>query len=192
MGDQFQMLVDPVVAEDEAGDLCQVIIDRFRQLELIVGELDPDAGYKPGPGVAHFYRPRAGKRGFPYELIMNGVESHVGRDLNVWAFGPVCQGFDCPHCREHFPQTDKDFFRAASDAIGRWFDRSDSFDLACPRCGQRTAITRWQCTPPLGFGNLSFQFWNWPRLDYPEWQIDLRKVVADVTGHPIIATYGKI
>lgn len=191
MGERFHMLVDPIVSEDDAGDLCDAVIAHFQQIELIVVELGLD-GYKPGPALAHLYRAREGSRGFPYELINNGVEPHVGRDFNPYAFGPFCQGFDCPNCHQHFPETDRDFCRAVSDALGQWFDRSNSFDLACTRCSKKTAITEWQCTPPLGFGNLSFRFWNWPRLDAPEWQIDLRKVVADVTGHPIVATYGKI
>jgi hypothetical protein len=191
MSDHFQMLVDPVVDEDQAGDLCGAVVDRFRGLGLIVGELGPE-GYKPGPALTHLYRPREGERGFPYELVSNGVEPHIGRDLNAWAFGPVCQGFDCRYCHHHFPETDKAFFRAASDAIGQWFDRSDSFDLTCPRCSKQTPITEWRCIPPLGFGNLSFQFWNWPQLDAPEWKIDLRTLVADITGHPVVATYGRI
>jgi hypothetical protein len=44
----------------------------------------------------------------------------------------------------------------------------------------------------LGFGNLSFTFWNWPPLDKPSWKIDIPARVKEVTKHKLVSTYGHI
>ena len=58
--------------------------------------------------------------------------------------------------------------------------------------GEKHSVTEWRFKPPLGFGNLSFRFWNWPPLDSPSWRIDIPALVRDVTGHRIVSTWGRI
>jgi hypothetical protein len=65
-------------------------------------------------------------------------------------------------------------------------------ELYCPLCGQGRSITEWKCTPPLGFGHLSYRFWNWPPLDSPSWKLDIPRLLREITGHTIVHTYGRI
>jgi hypothetical protein len=196
MGTYFEMLVDPVVGELEARDVCDAVVTRFRQLGIIEGDLDPECalggeGYRPGPRALDLYKPKEGQW-HPLNYKDHGVEPIVRRNFNYWAIGPVCKGFECPHCRAKIPESDGEFVSAVCEAVVPWLKGSDLGSVACPRCATKTAITNWHCKPPLGIGNLSFSFWNWPNFDAPEWQVDLRKVVAEITGHPVVHTYGKI
>jgi hypothetical protein len=54
------------------------------------------------------------------------------------------------------------------------------------------SVLEWDWMPPLGFGYLSFSFWNWPPLDAPGWRIDIPAIIGEITGHRIVSTYGHI
>jgi hypothetical protein len=62
----------------------------------------------------------------------------------------------------------------------------------CLKCRKSRPIHEWQCKPPLGFGNLSFRFGNWPPLHSPAWKINIPAIVRDVTGHTIVETHGHL
>jgi hypothetical protein len=59
-------------------------------------------------------------------------------------------------------------------------------------CGNASRLSNWHSRPPLGFGNLSFQFWNWPPLDLPGWTLDIPELVRQITGHSIVISWGRI
>ncbi len=196
MSDSFEMLVDVDATLDEADGLQRAVIDRFRTLGLITGELDPDCvlggrGYHPGPAIPQFYD-RDEREGAFWELRTCGVEPQVRRSYNFWALGPACEGLTCPACRTTVKPLNDEFGDAVGEALGEWDNESGPALLTCPQCSQSQTITEWQCHPPLGFGNLSFRFWNWPPLDLPSWKIDIAGIVREVTGHRIEATHGHL
>lgn len=193
MSDNFEMLVDVDAAAEEAKDVARAVLDRFRKLGWITGQADSECvlggeGYRPEPAIADWYK--LPKREYPFwKLHTCGVEPRVGREFNAWALGPVFQGFICPSCAAEFGDELGD---SVGDAISEWWHESGPALVACPKCRMEHSITEWQCKPPLGFGNLSFTFWNWPRLDSPSWVIDIAGIVRDITGHRIVRTYGHI
>jgi hypothetical protein len=64
----------------------------------------------------------------------------------------------CPECSTTFQPQD-----GWVDAVGAWFDGGDDARYACPSCGRDQALRDWTGPWPWGFGNLGFEFWNWPR-----------------------------
>ncbi len=196
MSENFEMLVNADVTVEDAEELKELVLARFRELELIAGEANEDCvlggvGYRPGPAISRLFR--SDDQNFPFrELLTCGVEPKVGREFNYWAYGPSCEGYACPRCEAKFDSDDEELQETLSTAIGEWVDQSGLANVTCPRCTEDVPITDWRCDPPLGFGNLSFTFWNWPRLDSPSWQIDIPAIVREVTGHRIILTNGHI
>ncbi len=196
MSDNFEMLVDVDATSEEAEQLASAVIDRPRNLGLIRGSLNSDCvlgkmGYRPGPAVPDSYvlEPREGRF---WELHTCGVEPKIGRGFNMWALGPVCEGLICTSCRFHVQPFDAELGDAVGEAINEWLKQTGPALVRCPRCHQQRSIAEWECKPPLGFGNLSFTFWNWPPLNSSEWKIDIAAIVRDCTGHTIVRTYGHI
>lgn len=66
----------------------------------------------------------------------------------------------CPECLQARP-FDEAWEARASD----WVQHADQTDLECPHCGEITPVEDWAYDPPLGFGNLSVTFWNWPSIN---------------------------
>ena len=87
------------------------------------------------------------------------------RDFNHWAYGPSCEGYSCPLCNQEFEPDNEDLADVLSEAIGQWIEQSGPALVPCPSCKGHVPVTEWRCQPPLGFGNLSVVFWNWPPLD---------------------------
>ncbi|HVS34489.1 MAG TPA: hypothetical protein VMS17_02840 [Gemmataceae bacterium] len=196
MSDNFEMLVDVEATSENAERLSRAVLDRLRQLDLIVGEANADCvlggtGYRPGPAVPSLYI--CGEReGRFWELRTCGVEPKVGRSFNYWALGPVCEGFTCSQCRAVLEPFGAEFGDFVGKAFGEWLDRRGPGLLRCPRCAGERSIAEWQCKPPLGMGYLSFRFWNWPPLNSPEWKVDIGAIIREATGHKIVRTYGHI
>jgi hypothetical protein len=196
MSDNFEMLVDADATLEEAESVSRSVLNRFRELAWISGQASADcvlggSGYRPSPAIADAYRLQPRQHPF-WTLATCGVEPQVGRGFNEWALGPVCEGFTCPSCAAEFDPFDDAFEDGTGTAIGEWIGQSGPALLRCPGCAKSQPITEWQCEPPLGFGNLSFRFWNWPSFDSPFWKIDIIDVVREVTGHAIVRTYGHI
>lgn len=196
MSDSFQMLVDADATADEAAAVARRVLTRFRKLGLIAGRATSacvlgGTGYRPGPAIATSFRLPKGYHPF-WELRTCGVEPTVGRSCNLWAVGPVCEGFTCPACAAAIEPFLEPFIDGLLQAVGEWENESGPALVRCPECQKERAVTEWECAPPLGFGNVSFRFWNWPALNSPGWQIDIACVVREVTGHTIIQTHGHI
>jgi hypothetical protein len=197
MSDHFQMLVDVDATVKEAAPLSLALVDRFRLLGVITGEANSECvlggeGYRPGPTISGLYELRKSEGRF-WELSTSGVEIHVGRGFNVWALGPAYHWFVCPSCEAEIDLFADDVSRHAVDkALNDWCSGVDSPLVGCPKCRTSCSIIVWRCKPPLGFGNLSVRFWNWPRLDAPAWKIDLATILREVTGHTIVSTFGKL
>lgn len=196
MSDNFEMLVDVDASSEDAERLANHVVDRLRNLGLISGSLSGDCvlggtGYRPGPKVPDSYvlEPREGRF---WELRTCGVEPKIGRGFNMWALGPVCEGLTCTSCRFHIQPFDDELEESVGKAINEWLEQTGSALVRCPRCCQQRSIAEWECKPSLGFGNLSFTFWNWPPLNSSSWEIDIAAIVRDCTGHTMVRTYGHI
>jgi hypothetical protein len=191
------MLVDVEATLEEVNALSSAVLGSFREMRLITGEANDDCvlggeGYRPGPALSSLYV--LGQHELPFwTLITSGVERRVGRHFNEWALGPVCEGLTCPACGADF-KTFGDACNATNigASIGEWFHQSGPALVRCPKCDKSRCVTEWQCKPPLGFGNLSFSFWNWPPLDSAAWKIDIKRLVEGITGHKLVSTYGHI
>jgi hypothetical protein len=196
MGTNFEMLVDVDVTAEHAEALCHAVLNRFRELRLITGKANDECvlggqGYPPGSAVANLYKRE--EREYPFwEAATCGVEPEVGRGFNAWALGPVFKGFFCPSCGAQVEPLGGEMGNSVGKVIREWLDASGPALVACPKCRRKHRISQWHCKPPLGFGNLSFRFWNWPPLNSPAWGIDIAGVVRDISGHTIIRTYGHI
>jgi hypothetical protein len=196
MSDNFQMLVDPDATLEEANQLRDAVLNRFREMRLITGTATGECvlggkGYRLGPAVPKLYILKRNECAF-WELTASGVEPKVGRHFNIWAVGPDFQGLTCPKCDGQFEALDDAFKDVFGQALGDWYHQSGPALFPCPRCGKTPSVTEWHCKPPLGFGNLSFTFWNWPPLDSRAWKIDIMALVEEITGHKLVSTHGHI
>jgi hypothetical protein len=196
MSDNFEMIVDSDVTIDDAGRVGKSVVAMLREHGLITGKANAKCvldgkGYRPGPGISQAYKLGEDEAPF-WELHTSGVESRVGRSFNQWALGPSCEGFVCPACEATFGPDDDELGSVLADAIEQWVEESGPALAACPRCHAEVPVTQWRCDPPLGFGNLSFVFWNWPPLNSPGWQIDILDLVRRLTGHTVILSHGHI
>lgn len=193
MSDTFEMLADATVSAEDAERVSLAVLTRFREMGLIAGDAKEEcvlggSGYRPGPAVSHSYQLEPQESEF-WTLVTCGVEPHIGRGFNEWALGPVFEGMTCPACSS----TTEDFGgEELWSAISEWLSQSGSGLVQCPKCATRLPITELQCDPPLGFGNLSFRFWNWPPLDSSAWKINIPAIIGEATGHNIIHTWGRI
>lgn len=196
MSDNFEMLVDVDVTIDEAEEVMRVVLEKLQNVGLITSQSDRECtfggdGFKPGPSIQDAYVLGKNEGAF-WELRTCGVEPQVGRHFNDWALGPVCEGFECPTCGASIEPFDESFQDALGTAICAWTDQSGSLLVSCPKCQSDHPVTDWPCKPPLGFGNLSFRFWNWPPLTSSSWTTDVSAIVGEATGHTIVRTYGHI
>ncbi len=196
MSDHFQMLVDEDVTLDEAPAVSANVITALRDRELITGDLTPDCvlggnGFRIGQAIPTIYTLQANECRF-WDLATSGIEPSIKRSFNYWALGPSCEYLVCPNCDQKHEEFDSPFGDAVFEAVGQWHDQSGAAIVSCPSCGNKAQITDWQSKPPLGFGNMSFHFWNWPPFDLPNWKLDIPALFHEITGHSIVITWGDI
>jgi hypothetical protein len=196
LSDNFEMLVDAEVTLGQADMVKQRILAMLHHHELIVREADMECalgglGYRPGPAVHKIYELTESELPF-WDQITCGVELRVGRDFNHWAYGTSCEGYSCPLCSQKFEPEDEDLAEVLAEAIGEWIEQSGPALVLCPSCTREVPVADWRCTPPLGFGNLSVVFWNWPPLDSRSWRIDIPELIHQATFHPLIRTLGHV
>lgn len=184
MGDWFQTVVDRDVGPDEAEALAlqvrQWLVERG-----IVGPaatdcvLGADEGYPPGP---NFLLAIDGPDHRLREMSVNGLQIVVGRTVFDSGQGDI--RIDCPGCGKAID--DSDALEEGGRAIGEWYDGEEGM-LRCPHCGGEAPVTECLFDPPWGFGNLGFQFWNWPPLH--------KTFVVELTerlGHRTVLVEGKL
>lgn len=196
MSDNFEMLIDPEVSLAEATALAQQVVTMLRDRRLIIGELSTDcvlggAGYPVGPAVREIYQ-LAPNEGEFWTLLTSGVEPVIRRTCNLWALGPSCEMFVCPMCDTTHADLTGQLGDRIFAAIDHWQQQEGDTKVTCTNCNAACQITEWHSKPPLGFGNLAFRFWNWPPFDSSSWTVDLPQLFRDVTGHPIVRSWGHI
>jgi hypothetical protein len=196
MSQGFQMLVDQDVKAGEASDLLARVLHRYREERLIMGEANAACvlggeGYRPGPAIRKVYKLKESEIPF-WELNTCGIEPQVGRQFNYWAYGPSCEGFSCPLCEAEYAPGDERVSDRLSDAVSQWAQESGPSVVRCAVCDREVPLTEWLWRPPLGFGNLSIRFWNWPSFRSPGWRINFQEITEGATGHKLIYTYGRV
>ena len=192
MSEAYEQLVDVEVSVKEAPAAAKKVLARLRELGLIAGRLNKrcvlgESGYPAGPAIAKYCR---FEKDF-VELTNSGVETFIGRHFNVGALVDF-HGLDCPACYTTTGPYEKRFGDAITRAVAEWTEQTGKAELTCPACKKKIPFTQWKCYPDLGFGNLSFTVWNWPQLDGANWKIDIPGIVAEVTGHKIVRTSGRV
>lgn len=196
MSDSYERVVDIQVSAEDAPALGAQVVKRLRKLGLITGRLNERCvlggkGYLPGPALAKLYQ-RAPREGKFWEMVTCGVKPITGWHFNEWALGEALDGFVCPACQVEVGPLDEEFREAVFEKVGECLKKSGPGFVACPICRKKNGLTNWICRPPLGFGNLSFSFWNWPPLDWDSWKIDVPGIIRETTGHQVVTTYGRI
>lgn len=126
------------------------------------------------------------KRGY---AISNGASQITLFPINIWNTNPngleiitKRQVFDtggnwideliCPACTKNITFNDCD--------LSPW-EKNQSDDLICLRCGHQTEINNFIFRPDWGFSNLGFTFWNWPYFTNDFIEDFKRKLKCDVS-----------
>lgn len=182
MGDWFQILVAPDIAAAQAKAAGTRMLEWLVAEEIVSAEtkdcvLGADAGHSPGP---------------QYIKATGKTDPHL---LRLWSNGLVVVskrtvfhsgqgGFDliCSAYNSKFEPPQR-----WGDALNEWFKQSGSGDLVCPVCGTSRSIVKWQHDPPWAFGELGFEFWNWP----PFTEAFVR-AFENRMGSRIVRVYGKL
>ena len=183
MGDHFQIIVDQHVeataAVTHADRVLRWLIDEgiveSRQSDCVLGK---DGGYRPGPSFAKV-TDRPDDRFLT--LRTNGLAVITGR--TVFDAGQGGLDLVCAVCAHRFEATSG----AWANAVSEWYDQSGPGLLQCPRCGECRPVVEWQHDPVYGYGNLGFEFWNWPTL-----RPDFIQAVGEWLSHPVVLVRGKL
>ena len=160
MGDTFQTIVDREASITDAEHTASEIVGWLVKLG-IVNPSPTDCvlstkrkGYRPGPNYRNVVAVRDEHDDHTLGLRVNGLEVVLGR--TVFDAGQYGLGLVCRKCGSHIDGGD-----AWSDAVGEWHEGGGGY-FACPKCGYAESVSEWSYDPAWGFGNLGFQFWNWP------------------------------
>jgi phage FluMu protein Com len=160
MGNWFQRVVDQDASLDEAQELAAKILEILIDQEIIEAKLKECGlsgnrmGYPPGPNFEQIVdNPDCGI----HELKVNGLQIIVER--TVFEPGQGKLELICPQCKSR-----NSVDRAWADAVTEWYSNIGDGILRCPHCNYIRAVTEWYYEPVIAFGNLGFEFWNWPPL----------------------------
>jgi len=157
MGDWFQIIVDRDATEKEAPLLASSICDWLISEGIIEAKLTDcvlgdKLGHAPGPNHRKVADPGIG------DDYVDGMKIIIGRTVFHSMGAPV--EMVCTICEYRF-----EFSEEAAEAVSEWYERRGSGNFSCPECGVEWPLAEWQFEPPWGFGNLGFEFWNWPPFE---------------------------
>jgi len=159
MGDWFQILVAPEVSA------AQSKAEGVRMLAWLIAQgivspekkdcvLGSPLGHPPGPNYV-----RATGESDPRFLSLRSSGLAIITAHTVFHSGQGGFKLVCSNCRSKFDPPDR-----WGDAVNEWFKGSGLGILKCTACGHERPIVEWQHDPPWAFGELGFEFWNWPRF----------------------------
>ena len=100
---------------------------------------------------------------------VNGLEIIKGRHISVSAEGSY-ECSICPGCGAEGPVFGERWNAAATE----WIEWRGAGNFECAHCGETRGIVEWAHRDPIGFGALTFKFWNWPPLSV-KFQEDLAR-----------------
>jgi hypothetical protein len=203
MGDSFRTIVDSFASLEEAPVLADRVISYLIERRIVRPErsdcvLGKKGSYPPGENVGealatwtpHHIRGTQHIPGDPLPLetiihtlrrwSVNGVEEVVGRTV-FHNFGAGLDVVRCPVCLANQVKADW------GDAVGTWYQGDNLAAFRCPSCNESSPIIEWTFDPPWAFGNLGFNFWNWPPMK--RGFIDR---LSGILGHKVVVIAGKI
>jgi hypothetical protein len=108
------------------------------------------------------------------------MEIIIGR--TVFHSGSGSVELICTNCEYRFEFSDE-----VGDTISDWYERRGSGNCRCSRCGVERSVAEWQFEPPWGFGNLGFEFWNWPSFES-----FFIEEISKRLGHKVVHVEGKL
>ena len=100
---------------------------------------------------------------------VNGLEIIKGRHITVSGEGSY-ECSICPGCGAEGPVFGERWNAAATE----WIEWRGAGNFECAHCGEKRGIVEWAHRDPIGFGALTFKFWNWPPLSV-KFQEDLAR-----------------
>lgn len=184
MGTYYQSVVDrDAIDTGEALRLAGRVLDWLIAEKIIVADTDACVlgeapGHRPGPRyMTALEKPDGGQF---LALRTNGVEVSTTRQVSLNNQGRF-EGVICPACARTMPQD-----HCWSEALDNWHD-GGAGELACGHCGHRESVAQWEHIDPMGFGTLTFTFWDWPALS-----TGFVQALAQRLGHRTIVISGKL
>ena len=164
MSDHSQIIVDLDATPEDAPRLAHVVLTWLAEEGVVQREPAPDSvlgdndGHRPGPKFRKaLEEPEDESAANFLDLGLNGLEIEVGR--TVFHSGGNGTELRCEACEHEFDPGDK-----WGDAVDAWYEGDDEVTFPCPSCGEARRLPEWRGPWQWGFGNLGFQFWNWPPL----------------------------
>ena len=195
MSNSMAVLIDHAATEENAEAVGELIIEALvaegcilslpNSSCVITGE-----GYPPGPRLNELYR--FGEHELRYwEMLSHcGVELHVERYVNFWAF-PVFESAVCPGCGMAQSEEDR-FFDELYECVATFVNDGIVLDIHCPACGHGFSGRQWKCTPDVGLAYLALVFWNWPPFSASGWTTSIPELIARRTGRRLSISWGRM
>lgn len=166
MGDYFHTIVFKLESESDVALAVESVRRWMIDLDIILAEVDDSAlsvpGHRPGPNVYSAVIDEGVDFQWWLELRTNGMGIHIGRQVFIgWALlGEFCMACDICERPNNVSIEPPDMF----EQVNNWVAKDEDTNIACPVCGTIKNIADWDYGDSLGFGNLGFVFWNWPKL----------------------------
>ena len=125
--------------------------------------LGEEQGYAPGPKAYTAFAAKSDGTALQDNdgldhMQVNGLEVIIGREVSFNMQGEF-EAALCPECGHRRAQDGE-----WSDAMSGWAEGTGDGLLLCPACDKATTVAEWEHIDPMGFGTLTFKFWDWPVL----------------------------
>ncbi len=189
---RIEKKVDRDASDEEIESLERVVIDWLAEARIVERKrsaclLGMDAmGHAPAPQfmIATGEAADSGAVNMNYKGFMtmkvNGLEIIKGRRVSVDPSGSLDCAI-CTKCRAENP-LDEQWSQAGND-----WAAGGSGRLACTICGNTQSVAEWDYRDPMGWGTLTFVFWNWPGLGQ-----DFVKEFSRRLGHRVLVVFSHL
>jgi hypothetical protein len=167
MGTRFAIIVDCDATDADMEAAAQKAINWLAQKNVILPDLTAcilsfeKKGYAPGQFHWQAFQDKSeSQKSQLFQVSTNGLEVTTKRHVSLNNQGDFAHK-KCTNCGQLSESMGADDWNAAAT---NWFEYKSDGDLVCEHCGFTQTIAKWEHIDPIGFGNLSFTFWNWPPL----------------------------
>lgn len=187
MSDHFYALAAPGPSQSELDALDERVLDWLVAEDIVERELTDcilsmdSHGHRPAPrfmtASSEPETPTSGNCCYALfsEMKVNGLEIVKGRHIIVYGEGSY-ECSICPACGAEGPVWG-DRWNAAAD---EWLNWRGPGNFQCMECSAVRSLPEWDHRDPIGFGALTFKFWNWPPLSD-----EFRAEMARRLGYPV-------
>jgi hypothetical protein len=167
MGTRFAIIVDLDATDADMDASAEKAIDWLVKKEIIKPNLSncilsfEKSGYAPGNLHWQAFQDQSiPQRNQLFAVSTNGLEVTTKRHVSLNNQGDFAHK-QCANCGELSESMGADDW---NDAATDWFEYKSDGEISCEHCGFSQSIAKWTHIDPIGFGHLSFTFWNWPPL----------------------------